>query len=231
MIISAPRLRLRCWAEAHRDAFAAMHADPVVMRDYGGPITRSESDAKLDRWYDTEHVPALARVPGVLSARRFRTAGGNPTHSIISPPPGWSTAPNGSRQAARRRCPSTSGRRSATACASYVGATAARAERGPYPAANTRSLYSGAPVHEGRSAVTAGTPSRRSAACQLPAISAQTLAFLEACASAARRPAVAATLDQHIKDLALVIDGTPEVHPLAGDPNNHLVQVPSIALA
>ena len=46
-----------------------------------------------------------------------------------------------------------------------------------------------------------------------------------------RRPAVAATLDQHVEDLALVIDGTPEVHPLAGDPNNHLVQVPSIARA
>jgi hypothetical protein len=26
-------------------------------------------------------------------------------------------------------------------------------------------------------------------------------------------------------------DGTPEVHPLAGDPDNHLVQVPSIAWA
>jgi hypothetical protein len=46
-----------------------------------------------------------------------------------------------------------------------------------------------------------------------------------------RRPAVAATLDQHVEDLALVIDGTPEVHSLAGDPNNHLVQVPSIARA
>jgi 3-hydroxyacyl-CoA dehydrogenase len=38
-----------------------------------------------------------------------------------------------------------------------------------------------------------------------------------------RRPAVAATLDQHVKDLAFVVDGTPQVHPLAGDPNNHLV--------
>ena len=38
-----------------------------------------------------------------------------------------------------------------------------------------------------------------------------------------RRPAVAATLDQHVEDLAFVVDGTPEVHPLAGDPDNHLV--------
>jgi hypothetical protein len=34
---------------------------------------------------------------------------------------------------------------------------------------------------------------------------------------------VTAALNQHVEDLALVIDGTPEVHPLAGDPNNHLV--------
>ena len=44
-----------------------------------------------------------------------------------------------------------------------------------------------------------------------------------------RRPAVAATLDQHVEDFAFMVDGTPKVHPLAGDPNNHLVQVPLIA--
>jgi hypothetical protein len=38
-----------------------------------------------------------------------------------------------------------------------------------------------------------------------------------------------ATLDQHVEDLALVVDGPPEVYPLASDPDNHLVQVPSIA--
>jgi hypothetical protein len=27
-----------------------MHADPEVMHDYGGPISRVESDAKLDRY-------------------------------------------------------------------------------------------------------------------------------------------------------------------------------------
>jgi RimJ/RimL family protein N-acetyltransferase len=50
MIINTPRLRLRCWEQADRDAFAAMHADPEVMQDYGGPISRRESDAKLDRY-------------------------------------------------------------------------------------------------------------------------------------------------------------------------------------
>ena len=32
-------------------------------------------ETEFNAWYDTEHVPALARVPGVLSARRFRAAG------------------------------------------------------------------------------------------------------------------------------------------------------------
>jgi RimJ/RimL family protein N-acetyltransferase len=50
MILDTPRLRLRCWQPADRDAFAAMHADPAVMHDYGGPLSRIESDAKLDRY-------------------------------------------------------------------------------------------------------------------------------------------------------------------------------------
>jgi hypothetical protein len=44
-----------------------------------------------------------------------------------------------------------------------------------------------------------------------------------------RGSAVAPTLNQHIEDLTLMIDGTPEVHPLAGDPDHHLVQMPSVA--
>jgi hypothetical protein len=34
-----------------------------------------QHETEFNAWYDTEHVPALARVPGVLSARRFRAAG------------------------------------------------------------------------------------------------------------------------------------------------------------
>ena len=35
--------------------------------------------------------------------------------------------------------------------------------------------------------------------------------------------------NQHVEDLALVVDGPPQIHPLAGDPHHHLVQVPAIA--
>jgi hypothetical protein len=37
-------------------------------------------ETAFNAWYDNEHVPALARVPGVLSARRFRTADGSPKY-------------------------------------------------------------------------------------------------------------------------------------------------------
>src|SRR2546428_83754 len=32
------------------------------------------AEDEFNAWYDTEHIPALARVPGVLSASRFRAA-------------------------------------------------------------------------------------------------------------------------------------------------------------
>src|SRR2546430_17006399 len=35
-------------------------------------------ETAFNAWYDTEHIPALARVPGGLWARRSPTAGGSP---------------------------------------------------------------------------------------------------------------------------------------------------------
>lgn len=43
-------MRLRNWRDADRETFAAMNADPEVMHDLGGPFTRAESNAKLDRY-------------------------------------------------------------------------------------------------------------------------------------------------------------------------------------
>jgi hypothetical protein len=34
-----------------------------------------EREAEFNEWYDKEHIPALAAVPGVLTARRFRGTG------------------------------------------------------------------------------------------------------------------------------------------------------------
>src|SRR6266481_2185490 len=43
-----------------------------------------------------------------------------------------------------------------------------------------------------------------------------------------RRP-VSTTLDQDLEDLALVVDGTPQIHVLARDPHDHFVEMPAIA--
>lgn len=50
MHIETERLRLRVWEEADRDHFATLNADPIVMNDLGGPLSRDDSDAKLDRY-------------------------------------------------------------------------------------------------------------------------------------------------------------------------------------
>jgi hypothetical protein len=42
----------------------------------------AECDAEFNEWYDHEHIPALAAVPGVLAARRFRDAKG--THRYLA---------------------------------------------------------------------------------------------------------------------------------------------------
>ena len=63
MIIDTPRLRLRCWRDTDRDAFAAMNAHPDVMRDLGGPLDRAASDAKLDRYAAAFDRHGLCRWP------------------------------------------------------------------------------------------------------------------------------------------------------------------------
>jgi hypothetical protein len=40
--------------------------------------TDAEHDAELNEWYEQEHLPALAGVPGCVAARRYRMAAGTP---------------------------------------------------------------------------------------------------------------------------------------------------------
>jgi RimJ/RimL family protein N-acetyltransferase len=61
VVIDTPRIRLRCWQEADREAFAAMHAHPEVMLDQGGPISRTASDAKLGRYAATFNRYGICR--------------------------------------------------------------------------------------------------------------------------------------------------------------------------
>jgi hypothetical protein len=41
-----------------------------------------EAESEFNAWYDERHIPALSRVPGVLSARRFRA--GDSTHNHVA---------------------------------------------------------------------------------------------------------------------------------------------------
>jgi len=45
------------------------------------------------------------------------------------------------------------------------------------------------------------------------------------------RLGISPTLNEHVEDFALVVDGAPQVHPPPGDPDDHLVEVPSLARA
>ena len=42
-----------------------------------------EVETAFNAWYDTEHIPALASVPGVVCARRYRPSLGNPKYMAL----------------------------------------------------------------------------------------------------------------------------------------------------
>ena len=42
-----------------------------------------EIETEYNSWYNEEHIPALARVPGVLRARRFRIVNGTQRHLAV----------------------------------------------------------------------------------------------------------------------------------------------------
>lgn len=48
-----------------------------------------ESEAEFNAWYDTEHLPGLACVPGAISAKRFLRSSGSPRYiacyELVSP--------------------------------------------------------------------------------------------------------------------------------------------------
>jgi hypothetical protein len=56
--------------------------EQLAPREAGGLLLNAmniapEREAEFNEWYDKEHIPALAAVPGVLCARRFRGTSGN----------------------------------------------------------------------------------------------------------------------------------------------------------
>jgi len=55
------------------EAVAPRGAGGLLLVSMGIP---AEMEADFNAWYDTEHLPALAAVPGVLAARRYRAPHG-----------------------------------------------------------------------------------------------------------------------------------------------------------
>ena len=71
LTLRTPRLTLRSWRAKDRVAFAALNADPEVARDLGGPLSRTESDAKFERYVATFARHGFSRLAIEDSQRRF----------------------------------------------------------------------------------------------------------------------------------------------------------------
>ena len=54
-------IRLHHWSEEHRLAFVAMHADPDVIADLGGPFEAADAHAKFDRYAAANRRHGIAR--------------------------------------------------------------------------------------------------------------------------------------------------------------------------
>ncbi|MBI3042847.1 MAG: hypothetical protein HYY78_08470 [Betaproteobacteria bacterium] len=83
-------------------------------------------EQEYEAWTDHEHLPRLSRVPGVMSARRFRAV--SSTHEYVTlyhlvAPEAYARR-HGSRRA-RRRGRTASGRSPAIACTSSSAPTGA----------------------------------------------------------------------------------------------------------
>ena len=70
-MLRTARLTLRRWRETDRETFAALNADPEVTGDLGGPLTRSESDAKFDRYVASFERHGFSRWAVEDSAQLF----------------------------------------------------------------------------------------------------------------------------------------------------------------
>lgn len=82
------RITARCQRLLRFEGEQILPGDQVAPDAAGGLLLVAmtpapEHETEFNAWYDTEHVPALARVPGVLGARRFRSAGDKPKYVAL----------------------------------------------------------------------------------------------------------------------------------------------------
>jgi len=72
-------LRVACDQTLPGDQIAPMGAGGLLLNAMN---VAPDYEDEFNKWLDTEHIPALAQVPGTLSARRFRSREGS--HRYIS---------------------------------------------------------------------------------------------------------------------------------------------------
>jgi len=92
----------------------------------------AEHEHEFNEWYNTEHIPALGSVPGVLCARRYRGTGGTQRYVALYhlTAPRSCAQPSGGRRRiprGRKKC----GRISATCYVSSAAAISARSSDSP----------------------------------------------------------------------------------------------------
>jgi hypothetical protein len=82
------RVMAKCQRLLRFEGEQILPGDAVAPQNAGGLLLvgmtpAPQYETEFNAWYDTEHVPALARVPGVLCARRFRATGGGPKYVAL----------------------------------------------------------------------------------------------------------------------------------------------------
>ena len=81
------RVNLRRWIEVHREPFTALHADPEVMADLGGPYDVCDGHLKFDRYRDAWEVDGISRWAVVDEHENFQgyagvKKAGGPDHPL-----------------------------------------------------------------------------------------------------------------------------------------------------
>jgi hypothetical protein len=108
--------------------------DRVAPDNAGGLLLNSmnvepAAEAEFNEWYNTEHIPLLGAVPGVLCARRFKATSAT---AVMSRCTIWCRQtcrrPRRGKPPPTRRGPTACGRISATICVSSAANTSAPAD-------------------------------------------------------------------------------------------------------
>ena len=86
--IWSKRIRAKCRRLLRFEGEQILPGDALAPEGAGGLLVIGMTPAaavetEFNAWYDTEHVPALARVPGVLCARRFRGISSGPKYVAL----------------------------------------------------------------------------------------------------------------------------------------------------